>query len=201
MKCIRSSLISLFFTAAVAVPLVACGHPHTGAGFVHFDGGGISLKNGAVLIKLKGQDTAHVSGDGQLRIGDRDIAVSPQARAALSRYDAAALGFTDQAVSLGLDSADFALHTMGQVFSGLLHGSTDQAGKDAEQGSRNIEAKAKALCQRMDEWRLAQDAAAAAAPEFRPYALIKARDTDDCTVSDHDDQTPEKPAPAPQISS
>ncbi len=200
MKRIRSSLISLLFTAAVAVPLVACGHPHTSAGFVHFDGGGISLKNGTVVIKLKGQDTAHVSGDGQLRIGDRDIAVSPQARAALSRYNASALGFTDQAVNLGVDSADFALHTIGQVFDGLLHGTADQVGKDAEQGGRDIEAKARALCQRMDEWRLAQDAAAAAAPEFRPYALITASDTDQCTVDEHHQHAPDKPA-AQQISS
>jgi len=190
MRRIRSSLISLFFTAAVAVPLLACSHPAEGHGFVNFDAGAISLRNGSVQIKVKGHDTARVSGAGGLRIGDADIAVSPQGQAALGRYNAAAQQFTDQAVNLGLDSADFALHTLGQVFEGLVDGSTDHASREAEQGSRAIEARARALCGRMQDWRLAQDAAAEAVPEFRPYAVIRSRDADDCQVDRGRDRTP-----------
>lgn len=185
MRRMRSSLISLAFTAAVGVLLSACGHAESGSGGMHFDRGGISLKNGSVVIKVKGQDTAHVGGDGRLRIGDRDVAVSPAAQAALARYNADALGFIGEAVNLGLDSADFALHSVGQVFSGLLEGKPEEAGKKVEQGGQAIEAKARALCQRLQDWRQAQDDAAAAAPEFRPYAVISGHDADDCHVSDH----------------
>jgi len=190
MKRIRSSLISLFFTAAVAVPLLACGHPVEGRGLVNFKSGAISLRNGSVLIKLKGRDTARVSGAGGLRIGDTDVAVSPQGQAALGRYNATAQLFTDQAVKLGLDSADFALHTLGQVFEGLLHGSTDRASREAGQGSRAIEARAQALCEHLREWRTAQDAAAEVVPEFRPYAVIRNQDTDDCQVNRDTDRAP-----------
>jgi len=196
MKRIRSSLISLLFTAAVALPLLACSHPAEGHGFVNFKNGAISLRNGSVLIKVKGRDTARVSGAGALRIGDVEVAVPPQGQAALGRYNATAQVFTDQAVNLGLDSADFALHTLGQVFDGLLRGSTDHASREAEQGSRAIEARAQALCARMQDWRLAQDAAAAAVPEFRPYAVIRGSDTDDCRSTHREER-----APAQQISS
>lgn len=190
MKRIRSSLISLMFTAAVAVPLLACSHPAEGHGFVHFERRGISLRNGSVVIKVKGHDTARVSGAGGLRIGDADIAVSPQGQAALGRYNATAQILTDQAMNLGLDSADFALHTIGQMFEGLLQGAPDRAGREAEQGSRVIEARARALCQRMQEWRLAQDAAAEAVPEFRPYAVIRAEDIEDCRADQGKDLPP-----------
>ncbi len=190
MKRIRSSLISLLFTAVVAVPLLACSHPAQGHGFVHFERRGISLRNGSVLIKVKGRDTARISSAGDLRIGDADIVVSPQGREALGRYNAVAQGFTDQAVNLGVDSADFALHTIGQVFEGLLQGSPDRAGREAEQGSRVIEARARALCQRMQEWRLAQEAAAEVVPEFRPYAVIRSDDIDDCRPDHGRDRAP-----------
>lgn len=198
MKRIHSSLIRLLLAAALALPPAGCGNSQHARGYMNFDGGGISLKNGTVVIKVKRREPAHVGGDGRLSIGDREVAVSPQAQAALGRYNAAALGFTDDAVNLGLEGADFALRSIGQVFSGMLQGTTDQASRQAEQGSHAIEAKAKALCQRLQEWRLAQDAAAAAAPEFRPYAVIKTHDTDDCSVND---RAPEKPAAQQQISS
>jgi len=190
MKRIRSSLISLLFTAAVALPLLACSHPAEGHGFVHFERGGISLRNGAVLIKVKGHDTARVSSTGGLRIGDADIAVSPQGQAALEHYNATAQIFTDQAMNLGLDSADFALHTLGQVFEGLVQGTPDRAGREAEQGSRVIEARARGLCLRIQEWRLAQDAAAEAVPAFRPYAVIRGEDLDDCQAGPGKDRAP-----------
>lgn len=200
MRRIRSSLISLCFTAVVALPLMACSHPAEGHGFVHFDGGGgISLRNGSVVIKAKGHDTARVSGDGGLRIGDDEVAVSPRGQAALRRYNADAQQFTDEAVDLGLHSADFALHTIGQVFAGLLDGSTDHASREAERGSQVIEAQARALCERLQDLRQAQDAAADAVPEFRPYALIRNQDTDDCYVR-HEDRSPVRPG-AEQISS
>lgn len=200
MKRIRYRLLSLLIAAVVAVPLIACGHSGANShARMGFGGGSVSLKNGTVVIKLKGHDTARVGGDGGLSIGGQDVAVSPQARAALVRYNASAQGFTSQAMDLGVDSADFAMHTIGQVFKGMLHGNVDQAGKEAEQGGHVIEARAKALCQRLQDWRQAQDAAAAAAPEFQPYALISAHDTDDCYVEDG--KPAPKTDPGPQISS
>lgn len=206
MRNIRSSLTSLLITAAAALPLAACGHHGAGGrGYMHFDQGSISLKNGAVVIKLKNHDSARVDGDGRMSIGGEELKLTPQGQAALAHYNAGAVQFTDQAVSLGLESVDFALHTVGQVFEGLLHGSAEQAGKEAERGGQAIEARARALCQRMEEWRQAQDAAAQAVPQFKPYAVITPHDTRDCYVESDDgkpkDEGKPKEASPAQISS
>jgi hypothetical protein len=186
MKRLRSNSISLLCTLAIAMPLIACGHPrvyHHHEGGV-FDDGRIRLKNGSVLIKVKGQDTAHVDGEGRLRIGDEAVALTPAGQAALQRYNGLAQGLRDEAVELGTQSADYALHTLGAVFGGLMHGTADQAGREAERGGEAIEARARALCQDLQALKLAQDAAAEAAPRFRPYAVIGEDQVHDCAAED-----------------
>ncbi len=184
----------------LAISFSACGHAASSHhGYMVFDSGSVSLKNGAVVIKVKGHEQARVNGDGKLSIGGSEVTLSPQAQVALAKYNADALVFTDQAKDLGLESADFALHTIGQVFKGILHGTADQAGQEADQGSKVIEAKAQLLCLRMDQWRLAQDAAAQLAPEFKPYAVIGANDAKDCFTDSK--ESPEKSAANPQIPS
>ncbi len=190
-----------FLILLLAISFSACSHAASSHhGFVFFDSGAVSLKNGTVVIKLKGHDQARVTGEGKLSIGGTEVPVSPRAQVALAKYNASAVVFTDQAKNLGVESADFALHTIGQVFKGIVHGTADQAGEEADQGAKVIEAKAALLCQRMNEWRLAQDAAAQAAPEFRPYAVIGADDTRDCDVGSKD-PLPAKSDANPQISS
>ena len=189
-----------FVILLLAISFSACGHAASAHhGFAVFDFGAITLKNGNVVIKVKGHDKARVGSDGKLSIGGNEVAVSPPAQAALARYNADAVVFTEQAKNLGLDSADFALHTIGQVFKGIFDGSADQAGKEADQGSQVIEARARLLCRRMDEWRQAQDAAAAAVPEFRPYAVISQDQARNCV--DDSDSAPARSAATPQISS
>lgn len=183
-----------FLILLLAISFSACAHAASSYhGFMTFDNGSVSLKNGTVVIKVKGHEKARVGGDGRLSIGGNEVALSPQEQVALARYNASALAFTDRAKDLGLESADFALHTLGQVFRSVFDGTTDQVGEDAERGSKVIEAKAETLCKRMDDWRLAQDAAAQAVPEFKPYAVIGPDDTKDCFV---DSKGPKDPAPA-----
>ncbi len=189
-----------FVILLLAISFSACGHAASSHhGYMVFDNGSVSLKNGTVVIKVKGHDQARVTGDGKLSIGGTDVTVSPQAQLALAKYNADALVFTDQAKDLGLESANFALHTVGQVFKGILHGTVDQAGDEADRGSKVIEAKAQLLCQRMNEWRVVQDAAAQVVPEFKPYAVIGVDDAKDCFVDSK--EPPEKSDGNPQIPS
>ena len=155
-----------------------CSHGHHSQ--VGFRYGFVNLDHDTVVIRVKGYDEAQVTPQGELLLGGRPQAVSPQARAALSRYNAAGRQFVDRSLQLGLDSAGFALHTAGEAFKGVLHGDTDGVGAAAEQGKRSIEAKARDLCQSLRDWRSAQDAATAATPEFRPYAVIEPQDRADC---------------------
>ena len=190
-----------FLFLLLAISFSACVHAASSRhGFLLFDSGAVSLKNGNVVIKIKGHDRAQVSGEGKLNIGGADVAVTPQAQAALAQYNADGVAFTDQAKDLGVESADFALHTIGQVFKGLLHGTADEAGSEADRGAQVIDAKARLLCQRLDEWRKAQDAAAQAVPEFRPYAVIGADEAREC-AADWKDSPPAPSASNPKNSS
>lgn len=188
-----------FAALLLAVAFSACGHAAAAHnGFAVLDSGDIALKKGAVVIKLRGHDRARVDAAGRLSIGGSEVALSPPAQQALARYNADAVAFDQQARRLGLDSAGFALHTIGQVFQGVLQGNADQAGQEADQGSQVIEASALRLCQSMEQWRQAQDAAAALAPEFRPYAVISREHAGDCAPAEG---APEGAAAQRQISS
>lgn len=160
-----------------------------------FGDGDIGYDKHTIVIKASEQPRARVTPDGALLLDEKPVVLSAAGRAAMARYYKVGRGFGNQAVQLGFDSAGFAVHTVGKVFEGLLHGDTDQIEKDAKQGSEGIKNQAKALCQSLQDWRTAQDAAAAAVPEFKPYALIGAHDVDHCVVDD-DDEQPAKPAAA-----
>jgi hypothetical protein len=193
MSRIAIKLLLLFLFGAA---LAACHHSDNGAG-VHFGfgGGDISYDKHTIVIRVPGQPRARITPEGQLLLDEKPAALTPAGQAAMARYYASGRGFGNQAVQVGLDSASFAMHTVGKAFEGLLHGNTGQVEKDARQGSEAIKQQARQLCQMMSDWRSAQDAAVAAAPEFKPYAVIGAHDTEHCTVDD-DEPEPIKPAPA-----
>lgn len=160
-----------------------------------FGDGDIAYDKHTIVIKAPDQPKARVTPEGSLLLDEKPVTLSATGQAAMARYYAVGRGFGNQAVQLGFDSAGFAAHTVGKVFEGLLHGDTSQIEKDAKQGSEAIKDQAKALCQNLQDWRSAQDAAAAVVPEFKPYALIGAHDVDHCSVDDDDDQ-PAKPGAA-----
>lgn len=137
-RSLRWMLLPLF------VWLSGCHHAHHARIGFHY--GFVSVERDAVVIRVKGYDQARVTPQGQLLVGGKALAVSPEGQAALARYNAAGHQFVDRSLKLGLDSANFALHTVGKAFKGLLHGDPDRVGQSAEQGSHDIEARARTLC-------------------------------------------------------
>jgi hypothetical protein len=159
-----------------------------------FGDGDIRYDKHTIVIKVPDQPRARVTPDGKLLLDEKPVALNAAGQAAMARYYATGRGFGNQAVQLGFDSADFALHTVGSVFEGLLHGDTDRIDKDAKQGGEAIKSQARALCQSLEDWRTVQDSAAAAVPEFKPYAVIGQRDAAKCVVDDDkDSDQPAKP--------
>jgi hypothetical protein len=74
------------------------------------------------------------------------------------------------------------------VLKGLFDGKVDEAGAEADQGSEEIVKRAFELCDRFRDAYVSQNAAAAAVPEFKPYAVISAKQVQDC----HEDRKPER---------
>ena len=192
--------MAVLLLSMLAVPLAGC-HRHgaqsgddaeskEGSGLhFGFGGGDIRYDKHTIVIKVPDQPKARVAPDGKLLLDDKPVALNAAEQAAMARYYTVGRGFGNQAVQLGFDSAGFALHTVGSVFEGLLHGDPDRIGKDAKQGGEAIKSQARALCRNLDDWRSVQDAAAAAVPEFKPYAVIGLDDSAHCIV---DDEAPGK---------
>jgi autotransporter translocation and assembly factor TamB len=142
--------------------------------------GSISHDHGALLIRVDGYDPARVGADGALSIGGTAVAVDAGGRRLLAKYHADADTVSVQARALAKQGVHFALHTVAEVLSGLVTGTVDEAGAEAEAGSHKIEVEARGLCMMLDQWHSDQQAAAVAVPEFRPYASISSKDVSDC---------------------
>lgn len=210
-------LIRAVLLASVAVAASACGDSHDRTQTIlrvnpyRPGDGGIDLQHGEVVIRAGGttQD-ARVGADGSLRIGAEPVEISAAGRAALRQYDAEAIAIKDHGVALGVAGAKFGWRTVTEIFRGLFHGDTEEAGRRADEGAKALVASAHELCSRIDSMYQAQQSAAAAIPAFKPYAVISQRQVDDCLHDDDfKDDTPRDAAagsavmrqPAPAVSS
>ncbi len=157
--------------------LAGCGRSHShqarSSSDYELGDGAIDLRDDEVVIRAGGQiRDAHVGADGELKIGSRVIETSVEGRAALKQYEAGAVAVKEHAIALGVAGAQFGLDTVKDVVKGLLDGTADEAGKRADESAGEFEAQAYRICDRVAELRTAQDVAAVAVPEFRPYAVI-----------------------------
>lgn len=198
MKC------SLFTTLlmAGACALVGCGeshhHGHRHQALYKPGDGAINLLGEEVVIRAGGQsEEARVGIDGSLHIGEKPVDTSTEGRAALKQYDVAAVAIQQHAVALGKTGFRFGIDTLRNVLKGLFNGTAEEAGKHAEEGAHELVASVKELCGRLDGMYQAQQAAAGAIPEFKPYAVLSAKQVHECYEEhdrdfDSDDDDPRK---------
>lgn len=192
----------IFVALSVLVCVLAaagCGRSHSweAKSYKHYrpGDGAIDLAAGEVVIRAGGQpEDAHVASDGQLRLGQRRIDTSAEGRAALRQFYTDAAAFREHAVALGVAGAHFGIQTAEQVLKGLFDGGTDAAGETADKGGAEIERRAHELCDRFRDAYLSQNLAAAAVPEFKPYAVISATQVQECDEDRKPDEEPRRPA-------
>jgi hypothetical protein len=160
--------------------LAACGHHDAAAIRVSIGDGTIAVKKHIVIIKLKDHHNAYVLPDGRLVVGKAEVPTNADQRIALTAYSVGAKTFIVQVVNVGAEGLHFAAESVGNLLKGAINGNPDQAHKQVETGGERIKDKAKALCKLLDDWRSAQDAAVAAVPEFKPYAVIHESNVKSC---------------------
>ncbi len=175
------------FVTAASLGLCACGHGHShtsdAKSYQHYapGDGAIDLAEGEVVIRAGGQpQDARVGDDGSLQIGAQRIETSVQGHAALSRYFTAAVAFREHAVALGIAGAHFGIETAQHVLKGLFDGTAEKAGEEADRGAAEIQRRALEICDRLNDAFLAQTDAANAVAEFKPFAVISAKQIDEC---------------------
>lgn len=144
--------------------------------------GAIGMDGDAVVIEAGGTpDRAVVSPDGRLTIGDRLIDTDSAGQAALKAYDAAAVAMKGHAIAIGRTGAAFGVDVLRDVARGFFDPHRmKQVGEHARAGADGLRAILRDLCTRMDTLHTAQQAAAAAVPAFRPYAVLDPEQVRDC---------------------
>lgn len=136
----------------------------------------IGFGNGQITIKAQGKPVAIVSADGSLRIDGDPVALTPPQQALLKRYHAEALQLRSDGLAVGSAGIAVAGKAVGSAISGLLGGDPDQIEANVEAEAERIEASVATLCDHLADLQATGNRAAAALPQFRPYASIELGD-------------------------
>ncbi|WP_202843493.1 hypothetical protein [Luteimonas saliphila] len=155
--------------------------------------GDMSL-NGDYDVRINGKRIRHKASDlppaeitpeGELRVSGSTVAMDDDARALARDYRLALIEIAEAGMDLGVRGADLGMKAAGDAIGSLLRGDTDEMEKRIEAEAEQLEAAAMQLCDRLPRLLAAQQALAAAVPEFAPYARMDADDIDDCRDHRH----------------
>lgn len=139
---------------------------------IHDFGHSITFQNGELVAHASGQPNAYVTADGSLRIGNRDVAVTPRQRELLKDYYGESKILIDAGVAIGKAGAELGVHAIGDTISGMLSGKSKEAQQSIEAQASAIDATAQKLCSNLNQLRGTQQAIAAQLPAFTPYQPI-----------------------------
>lgn len=150
------------------------------------------IRQGNITISEGGsRPKAKITPKGDLLIDGRAVALSPAQRAAMLEYRGHVAGVAESGMEIGAQGADLATKAMGEAFKGLFSGKSEkEVEQSVEAEAAKIKASAAKLCARLPAMMAAQHKAAAAVPEFKPYATMTQEDIDDCW-DDNDDRKAE----------
>ena len=114
---------------------------------------------------------ATISREGYLRIGSREIPLSPSQKSLLQRYYNDAVQTRADGKDVGLAGAKMGGAAIGTVVTKLFGGQPDK--KKLEAGSTEIQQKVTVLCNHLADLEATQRQAGESIPAFKPYANIK----------------------------
>ncbi|HVK50128.1 MAG TPA: DUF2884 family protein [Pseudoxanthomonas sp.] len=161
----------------LVLALAAC-KPETS---VNSDNGTISYQgHGVLTLQSDGAPKATIAANGDLTVGGKPVALTPQQRQLSVAFYQELDGITQAGIAIGKQGAQLAGKAVGEAVRGVLGGDTDSIGTRVEAEAKKMEAQAKQICTHLSGLRAAQDALAAQVPEFQPYANIDQHDVDDC---------------------
>lgn len=129
-----------------------------------------------------GLPKAEVTPAGELFIDGKPVAMTPAQKALGLAYRTQLQGVASDGIAIGMEGARLGIDAAAAALKGLISGDGGQAaGKQAEAIARErIQPQVARLCARLPALLQAQQAWAAAQPEFRPYATMDQSDVDDC---------------------
>lgn len=179
MKHFATLLISAIVTVGLAFGLATPSHAHTDSW--SYDSNGISLDHGDAIIHGNDGTLARVTPDGMLSIAGKSQTVTPTQRQQLSRYVATVIDMQAKGMALAGRAGDFAGSIVSDVLGGLFRGESEaQIDKHAHERAHDFAQSALPICEDANILKQIQDALAASLPAFKPYAVVRDHDVNDC---------------------
>jgi hypothetical protein len=133
-----------------------------------------------------GSQMGHIAPDGEFRIGDRIVPLDDAQRKLAAEYRRLSLApLADTAIFAG-EGMDTVTDITKTYLSGLLSGDMAEADAKAREIARKTDQRFQAICATTQARLDAQNALAAAVPEFAPYANLTQADADRCEVRETD---------------
>ena len=124
---------------------------------------------------------AQITPQGDLLIGNKKVAATPEQHALVSDYRTQIVGIAGAGMDMGAEGADLGLNAAKQALMGSFGGKSKQEIEAAIKPQANkIKAAALELCKRLPALLSSQQKLAEAMPAFRPYATMQQKDVDDC---------------------
>lgn len=126
---------------------------------------------------------AEISPQGELLIRGQPITIDDQQRRLLLDHRANLIAVAEAGMAIGAQGADLGVRAAGEAIKAVFAGNSGQVEENIKAEAEKIKHEAARLCALLPAVRSSQDAAAAAIPEFKPYAVMTQADIDDCQVS------------------
>jgi len=133
----------------------------------------ISFDNGALVVTAPGHPDAYIGSNGDMRIGDNAVAVTPDQRGLLKQFYGDAISVRDDGIATGKAGAALGVHAIGTVLDGLFSGKPDKIDREMDARSKTVETAALHLCGDLKQLKATQADLAGQLPAFKPYAVFR----------------------------
>jgi hypothetical protein len=133
----------------------------------------INFDDGALVVKAPGHPDARIAGNGDFRVGDNAVALTPAQRDLMKKFYGEAISVRDDGITTGKAGAALGVHALGAAFEGLLSGGSDKTDHEMETRSKVVETAALHLCGDLRQLKATQAELGTQLPAFRPYAVFR----------------------------
>jgi hypothetical protein len=140
---------------------------------------------------------AEITPAGDLLIDGRPVALNESQRRLLLDYRARVSDIAQAGAAVGAAGAELAGKAVTEALGSIFSGSPDDVGKRVEAQAQGIKDAARRLCDRVPALHEAQRKAAAAIPEFAPFANTSQDDTEKCHEEIDAPAAPKRPIEPP----
>jgi len=137
-------------------------------GHLHLD-----FDNDALVLTQAGHPDARIGSNGDFRIGDKAVALTPSQRDLLKRFYSEVQEVREDGIATGKAGAALGANAIGTVVESLFSNDHGKNDADMQANSRKVETAARKLCNDLVQVKATQGELDTQLPAFEPYAVFR----------------------------